>query len=316
MRLGMLFLGAFGVLYAQSCVPARILPAATVSGTLDQSSCALSDGSAYSAYRLDLPVRGRIQISLSPGSADLTLILRDAAGVRTGSGLNIQQPVEAGSYTLLVNGRPGGQPGAYSIHSAFTATAGMLCSSFPSAGLNQAIDGVLGASGCTAPDGTPFEAYLLNTFGAGILTVSVSSSDFATALTVRGQDGQILASGPASISLLVDRDSQYQIVVAGGDTSGKAGAYQLTTSFKPAGAETCRAKMTMADSGKDNASITPDSCTTTLGSGDLGFYNYYSITVPAAGLADVSVSSQDFDPSLHLLDDGGNVLALNTDGAV
>ena len=66
----------------------------------------------------------------------------------------------------------------------------------------------------------------------------------------------------------------------------------------------------------DNNSITGNSCSTTIAdSGDLSYFNYYNFTVGAAGLADLSVSSQDFLPTLYLLDDGGNVLATDSGGA-
>src|ERR1043165_6176805 len=91
-------------LFAQPCVPGRVLPAGSVSGSLDGSSCSLSDSTPYDSYRLDLPVRGQIRFELN-ASADFILLLRDARGAQLAAGPMIQRPVEAGSYTLLVNGR-------------------------------------------------------------------------------------------------------------------------------------------------------------------------------------------------------------------
>ena len=298
--------------YAQTCVPARILPVGAVSGTLDGASCLLPDGTAYASCRLDLPTRGQIRIDLTASNAGL--ILRDSSGAGIGSGAGISRPVEAGSYTLLVNAlTPGGGPTPYSVKTAFTAEPGMLCTNFPHAGLNQAIPGTLGASGCAMPDGTPYEGYLLTTLGAGTLTVSVSSPDFTPALTVRDADGDALASDAAQVSVPVDGDNQYEIVVA---TADQAGSYQLSTSFRPDENETCRAIKTFTDSGSDTAAITTDSCTTTVPqSGDLVYYNYYNFTVPAAGLAGVTASSKDFGVTLRVLDEGGNVLATDSGGS-
>ena len=312
MRLGFALVLGLSPAFAQVCVPARVLPGSAISGALDSSSCRLSDGSAYASYRLDLPVRGQIQVSL-PGSG-ASLILRDATGVGIASGSSILRAVEAGSYTLLVNGPApaAGSSTAYSVQTAFTAEPHMLCTAFPSAGLSQAISGTLGASGCTMPDGSPYEAYLVNTFGAGTLTVSVSSTDFTPSLTVRDDEGFALASDAASVTIPADRDTQYRIVVS---TADRTGSYQLTTRFVPDDGESCRAVKTFTDSASDSASITADSCTTTLDSGDLIYYNYYFFTVPAAGLADVTASSTDFGATLNLLDDGGNLLASDTLGA-
>ena len=74
-------------LIAQECPAiARIQPAGSLSGAVDAASCLLTDGSAYAAYRLDLPVRGKIAIELSGTSNDLLITLRDDSGARLDSG--------------------------------------------------------------------------------------------------------------------------------------------------------------------------------------------------------------------------------------
>jgi len=97
---------------------------ASVSGTLDNSSCQLPDATAYAAYRLEPPVRGQIALDLSTAN-DFILILRDATGARVDSGLSIHRPIEAGSYNVLVDGRIPGQVGAYALKSAFNAEPGI-----------------------------------------------------------------------------------------------------------------------------------------------------------------------------------------------
>src|ERR1700736_1115607 len=91
-------------LFGQDCPPlTRILPSGSVSATLDSASCTLSDSSLYLPYRLDLPARGQIQINLV-ANADLNVILRDATGTQVDSGTSIRLSLEAGSYSLVVNG--------------------------------------------------------------------------------------------------------------------------------------------------------------------------------------------------------------------
>jgi hypothetical protein len=295
---GVVLLG-LSSLYGQTCAPARIQSNGSVTGRLDDSSCRLTDASVYAAYRLDLPARGQLRIDLSTGS-DLLLILRDSSGMKLESGVSIRRAIEAGSYTLLVNGRMAGQVGDFSVQARFTIEPGIICTGFPSLGLNQSAEGVLGASGCTLPDGTLYEGYTLTTLGAGTLTVSISG-DVPTGVIVRGDGGSAIASGSGEVSVAVDRDSRYEVVVY---AAGAGGAYRIATTFQPGDTETCRPSESFA------GVISVDSCWLTReGSSDLLFYNYYPLAVPAGGLVDLQVSSSDFEPSLSLLDAGGNLLA-------
>ncbi len=302
----LLVAACFGLssLWGQMCAPiGRLQPTGSLAGTLDGTSCRLSDGTPYAAYRLDLPARGQIRID-----AGLPLMLRDEAGVKIAEGPSISRAIEAGTYTVVVNGT-----GGYSIQTAFHIEPGMMCANFPSIGLNQSVAGTLGATGCAAPDGTLYEAYALTTLGAGTLTVTIASSDFTTQVTLRGSDGQAIQTGGSKVAIPVDADSQYEIAVASMDT---VGAYQMTTSFELADTETCRAQKTLSDPASDSASIAADSCTISLpGSGDLVYYNYYALTVGTAGVADVSVTSREFNATLALLDESGNALATDAGGA-
>src|SRR5690348_16363355 len=110
MRLALTLLLAAIPMAGQVCAPTPLAPGGTASGKLDDSNCLLSDATAYASYRVDLPVRGRLQTELSGTSADLVPTLRDASGSKVEAG-----PLEAGSYTLLVNGRTPGQVGGYMV---------------------------------------------------------------------------------------------------------------------------------------------------------------------------------------------------------
>lgn len=298
-----------GALYAQTCAPQNLLPSASISGTLGAASCNLSDGTQYDAYRVVLPVRGRIQIAVTTPAA---IFLQDSTGAQIATGTAIQQPIEAGSYTVIVNAAASSGSVPYSLQTSFSAEPGMLCANFPSLGINQTVTGTLGVSGCTAPDGSPYEAYSLATFGSGSLTVSIASTDFRPVVTVRDTGGALLGSGAGTVTVAVDSSSNYEIVVASSDTSG---AYQITTSFQAAANETCIVSGAFSASGADNNAITPASCSEIIDdSGDLAFYSYYSVNVSAAGLADIQVTSTDFNPTLYLLDSGGNQVAIDSGG--
>jgi hypothetical protein len=312
MRLVLLMVLGIPLLFGQMCAPVRALPDGVISGTLDDSSCQLSDATAYASYRLDLPARGTVDIQLTT-TQDFVLLLRDGTGALTASGPSIHRTLEAGVYTFLVDARVPGQVGDYSVQTSFAAEVGTMCAAFPSIGLAEAANGKLGASGCAMPDGTPYEAYWLNTFGAGTLTVTVTSTDFTPAVYIRTPDRAAAASGGGTVSATVDGDTRYQVVVATSDTKG---AYQITTSFQPDKLETCKAVKTLTAAGKDSGAIDGDSCALTIpGSGDLQYYNFYTLQVDTAGVADLAVTSADFLPTLYLMDAEGNTIAADAGGA-
>jgi hypothetical protein len=289
-----------------------MLPAGQISGTLSASSCQLSDGSAYDSYRLALPVRGQIQISLTTTPGGLALILRDATGASLAQGASIQRPIEAGFYTLLVNAQLGSALGGYAVQSAFTPETGMLGNKFPAVGLNQTVNGVLGSSGCAMPSGTLYEGYTLSTYGWGVLSVSVAATGFTPVLIVRNADGTVAATGSTSLTAVVSEESQYEIVVSTSDTTG---AYQLTTSFEPDASETCFPRSTFGEPGQDANAITADGCSTLVeNGGNPTYFNYYYVQVTVAGLAEFSVAGSAFAPAVALLDAAGNPLAADSGG--
>ena len=317
MRLGVVTLPLVFVLaplHAQDCPAiASVLPNSTLSGALDAANCQLTDGSAYMPYRIDLPVRGQIKIDLSGAKANLALILRDTSGAKVDMGASIHRRIEAGSYVLLVNGQTAADLGPYTITTAFTAEPGQLCSNFPNIGRHQTVGGLFGGSGCLAPDGSAYEAYTLTTDGAGMLTLTVGSQDFTPIITLRSSDGYLLSSSSTgTLAAPVTGDSQYILVVTSAD---KTGAYQLTTAFQADATETCHSQKTMTDSASDAAAVTSTSCFITLeGTGDQLYYNYYVLTLAAAGFVDIAAGSPDFTSTLNLLDANGNVLVSDSGG--
>ena len=132
-------------------------------------------------------------------------------------------------------------------------------------------------------------------------------------MIVRGAGGSAIASGSGEISVPVDRDSQYQVVVHGDGAQRRLP--DRHHAFSPTTTRPAASSKTLADPARDTSVVSLDSCTRALpDSSDLLFYNYYSLTVAAAGLADLQVSSSDFAPSLSLLDEGGNLLASDASG--
>ena len=299
---------------AQECPPAAALaPTGTISGTVGDLNCTLLDGTPFTSYRLDLPVRGTLAVTLSSDAGGLQLILRDGTGARLTSGSQVQRPLEAGSYRLLIDGDPSAQGAAFHLTTSFTAEPSILCVGYPLIGLRQTISNTLGNYGCLAPDGTPYDGWSLNTLGPGTLTVTISSNDVMPLLTLRGSNGRALAtSNTGTLVMPLQGDSQYTIVAA---SDGPAGAYQLTTAFEPLADDPCRSTATFTGPGSDSGAIVAASCHQTIpDSGDQLYYNFYTLSPSAAGTATIRVVSGDFTPTLYLLDEAGNTLALDSLG--
>jgi hypothetical protein len=145
-----------------------------------------------------------------------------------------------------------------------------------------------------------------------VLSVSVTATGFTPVLIVRNADGTVAGTGTSTLSAVVSEESQYEIVVSTSDTTG---AYQLTTSFVPDPSETCFPQTTFSQPGQDANAITTAGCATLVeNGGNPTDFNYYYVQVAAAGLAELSVTSSAFAPTLTLLDAAGNSLAADSGG--
>ncbi|HZT31977.1 MAG TPA: PPC domain-containing protein [Bryobacteraceae bacterium] len=307
-------------LCAQTCAPAaRLQPVDSVSGTIDVTSCELSDGSSYAEYSLTLSTRGQIQLEGASNDFPLTLILRDESGHKIDSGTSIRRPLERGRYSVRVDAGASGQTGAFTLKSNFTLEPGTLCRDFPSIGLNQALTGNLSSGGCLLPDGSPFDGYTVTTYGPGTLQIALQADGFDAYLILRSADGHLLASGDAGgagntaqISYALLGNQMYTIAASSGD--GGTGGYHLTLSFASASGDPCQPVKSLNPGDQDQGTVTSKGCLyTDPASGQQVPFNWYSIQVAAAGLADLRLSSQAFDPVLWLIDPSGNVIAADAE---
>jgi hypothetical protein len=161
----------------------------------------------------------------------------------------------------------------------------MLCAGFAAIGVSQTVTGALGASGCTSPDGAPYEAYSLNSFGAGTLTVRGDGGGFHAAgdRADERRRGDRLPRPQSSMP-----PCRYEIVVYG---EGGSGRYEITTSFEPSLEETCRELKRISEPGIEPGTVDAlNSCADTESPKPTTSRtsNYYSLTVPAAGIAEIA----------------------------
>ena len=300
----LLFLSA--IAWPQVCVPiASIRPVDSITGSLDGSDCRLSDGSVFDLYVLTLPTFGQLQLNASSTDFSVNAILRDSDGRMVANGTSIAQTLERGEYTLLINAQSPGQFGGYSVTSAFTPEPNTLCRGLTRIGPTSTVSGHLVSTSCQQLNNLPFDSYLVSMLGSGMLTVALSSPNFSGTVTVRDSNGQVVGSDPLSASAQVNGDSDYTIVVAGSDP-GAQGDYQISATFTPAGAETCRSQGPLAS---------PQTVKGTIGDGSCAFgtsllYSYYDLPVSSDGLADLRVvPSTDTDMLVAIIDQNGRLVS-------
>ena len=299
-----MLLSAIG--WSQTCVPAATLrPVDSVTSSLSDADCRLSDGSTFAEYILTLPTFGQLQLDASSSDFPVSLILRDTSGRMMAGGASIQQTVERGEYTLVVNAQSPGQLGNFTVTSMFTPEPNTLCRNITRIGPTQSVSGRLVDTSCKALNNAAYDGYLVSILGSGTLTVTLTSPNFSGSVTVRADDGTALASDPLSISIPVDGDTDYTIVVAGADPSAR-GDYQLALTFTPAVDETCRSQGTLAGSTDIHGTIGDTSCRfgTTL------LFEYFDLPLTGPGLADLRVQpSGDIVTLAAILDQNGRLVS-------
>ncbi len=297
---------------AQVCVPvATLRPVNSVTGSLGDPDCNLSDGSTYAVYFLTLPTFGQLTLTASSSNFPVGLMLRDTDGRMVAGGVgvaSIQQTVERGEYTLLVNAQAPGQLGAFTLTSAFTPAPNTLCRGITRIGPTQTIFGHLVDSSCLQLNNAPYDSYLVSIFGSGTLTVTLTSPNFSGIVTVQ-QAGSALASDPMSVSVPVDDATDYTIVVAGADPTAR-GDYQMALSFTPADGETCRSQGSLAATQSIHAAASLDGEQLQLARGRGLMFQYYDLPVASPGLADLRVQpSGDVATIVSILDSNGRLVS-------
>jgi hypothetical protein len=304
-----LFLSAVG--FGQTCAPSRLLkPVDSIAASLGDPDCRLSDGSLFTTYSLTLPAPGRLQLNVASDDFPATATLRDSTGRKIEGGQSMDKTIERGEYSVIVNAQNAGQLGKFVINTAFTQEPNTLCRAITRIGLNQSRPGRLADSSCRLPDNTPYDGYLLNSFGSGILEITVDSTDFTGLLILRGDDGTALVSDSKSVALSILEDSAYTIIAAGGNADSR-GDYTLTVKFTPADDATCRSQKSLLTPQDVTGSVTADSCAF----GTNTRFQYYELTLTDAGLVDLRVQPGAEVPTrIDLLDDSGRLVAQDIAG--
>jgi len=144
--------------WSQNCAPSPPLrPIDSISESLDDAHCRLSDGSLFTTYSLTLPVTGRLQLSVASDEFPVTAALRDSSGRKVEAAQSIDKTIERGEYTVIVNAQNPGQSGRFTLNTTLTPEPNTMCRSITRIGLNQTRSGRLADSSCRLPDNNPYE---------------------------------------------------------------------------------------------------------------------------------------------------------------
>src|SRR5260370_11387188 len=300
----LMVLSAIG--WGQTCVPVAALRRVdSVTSSLSDGDCRLSDGSTFVEYVLTLPTFGQIQLNTSSSDFPVSLILRDASGRMVAGGATIQQTAERGEYMLVVNAQSPGQLGDFTLSSMFTTEPNTLCRNITRIGPTQLVSGRLVDTSCRLLNNAAYDGYLVSILGSGTLTVTLTSPNFSGLVIVRADDGTALASDPMSISIPVDGDTDYTILAAGADSSAR-GYYQLALTFTPALDEMCRSQGALAGSADIHGTIGDASCR--FGANLL--FEYFDLPLSGPGIADLRVApSGDIVTLSAILDESGRLVS-------
>jgi hypothetical protein len=308
-------------LLGQMCAPPAALPLnATLAGSVDATSCVLSDGTSYVAYALTLPTRGNLQLTFK-GAAGFapSLILRDGGGHLLNTGASITRYAETGHYTVLVDAVRAKQSGTFTLTSVFAPEPRTLCRSFSRIGVGQTMNGSLTSASCKLPDLSAYDSYPITVYGAGTLTITMTAAAFDSYVILQGDNGSLLAQAdaggkgnPASIAVPIGGNDTYTIVASAGSASEPLGVYQLSTVFVPNSDETCVAQGALDQNPRISGSVNVMSCNFNLPNReDSALFNFYTLHVDRAGMAQISVVDSSFGPLLLLLDANGNQITEN-----
>ena len=301
-------------LLGQNCVPAvRMALNGTQAGELTENTCQLSDGSKVADYLLTLPVRGTLQASARATGFIPSILIRDLQGRKMESGTAVLRYLESGTYHVLLNG---GAPGKFTLTTAFTPEANVLCANFEQLGVGGSAEGQLSPGSCKLPDGSLFEAWQMTVYGAGTLTITMKAGALDSSLLLRNESGNLLASDDngagsrdAQISLPVSGRETYTILAASANSASKGGAYQISSTFEPDEDESCRPVRILTESSQFSGSISAASCNFNLPDRqDSSLFNFYKIHLPQSATVEISVPAATFTPLLLLLDQNGNPL--------
>ncbi|MFL6333278.1 MAG: S8 family serine peptidase [Pyrinomonadaceae bacterium] len=214
----------------------------TVSGTLADNDCRLTDGSLFDEYSFDGVAGQQVSVSMSASAFDAFLVLFNPDGTTLatnnngGGGSNSRIPAgggqitlpTTGTYTIYANSFAAGATGGYTL-TLDGQSPGGGCPSTP-VSVGQTVSGTLTVADCRLSDGSFFDSYSFSGVAGQEVFVSLRSSTFDTYLLLLNPDGSLLSEDDDG-----GGGSNSRIPAGGGTLSlPSTGTYRiLANSFEP-----------------------------------------------------------------------------------
>lgn len=232
----------------------------TVNGSLSASDCKRGDNSHARYYRLVLPARDSVTITMSSGDFDTYLVLQDANGNDVESNddsddgsddtdSRIDRVLEAGTYYVIANSlfesgtgdfrlRVSQRRGTSSSTAASLNGAARRCSissAQESIAQGQTVNGSLTSRDCKRGDESYARYYRLVVPARESVTITMTSSDFDTWLVLQDEDGDDVEfddDGAGDTDSRIERvlDAGTYYVIANSVSSPNTGNFRLSVS--------------------------------------------------------------------------------------
>jgi len=305
-----------------TCPALELRPGAPQNGSLaGASSCHAVDG-MQDVYTFSTAAAGTVDISLSSDDFNGSLLLRGAKDNNlTRSDATDSQNAHivaelngAGSYSLSAISA---NPGNYTIDYEFTAHAPNDCPVPQTLGLNSTFFGNLGGGTCHGQDdGQPLDTYVITVSSPGMTGIFMTSTGVNSYLTLTDAQGSLLrrdddSYGAPDAMILQWLPAGTYRINASASSGSQRGRYRVDVLFaagdRPPGC------LPIADltPGTTQGSLYITSCQYV----DDTFADIYRLVVPQQTQLDITLAASDFDASLLLLDDKGNVIDVDDGSA-
>ncbi len=289
----------------------------SVSSTLSNSDCRLTDGSYVQKYELRLTAQTAVTIDMKSTAIDSYLFLQNAT---TGAVIaqndddggqrnaRIEQLLPAGTYIVVANSFNAGEFGAFQL-SVLTASA--ACFTAPSLTVPTAVNGTLRTTSCLLRNGIYTDRYLLNITTRTTLQLTMTSTAFDAYIGVLSQAGAVQgedddSGGGTNARLTITLDPGSYIVLATSFDSGVTGAYVLDVrAFAPP----CAVSRSLVAGSTLSSTLTASDCV--LDGGNLG--QRWGLTLNAATQVRIDMTSTAVDAYLVLQDATTGTILLEDD---
>lgn len=289
---------------------ARLGPAQTAAGRLAGTSCLQQDGIPYDGYLVSILGAGTLTVTLQSANFSGVVTIRDSNGRAAASdAMSASASVDGDSdYTIVVAGSDPSARGDYQISTSFATNDGETCRSQGTLHSPQNARGSIGDGSCRFGASLLYQYYDLAVSSAGLADLRATpAAGTSMLLALLDPNGGLLAQdlesggGQSPVVRQQLNPGRYTLLAIAQTTGGD---YSLQYNFYPGPAATCPALNLTAGSPQSGALAGGSSCHSRDAMQDT-----YTFTTASAGTVDITLTSNDFDGSLLLMDGKGNNLS-------